>query len=273
MSRTRPSGLGGRPVRRPRVAGSRRGRPDGDQPVEPPGARTVIESDDRADGLAGTPAPERRRPRPVPSPYPSGQGKASQNEVSESKTSQGKTSQGKASQTRSASPAAGRLPRAAKLWWSAAALAVVVVAVAVLTVISYGHYRAGSIRQDAWNTVLGTAKQSAARYVSYDYRRIQPDRDAAARVMTGEFRDQYRQSMDQTIIPVAVKVKAVVRGETVSAGVSSVNDAGTEAVVIAFVNEKVTNTNLKGPRVDLVRLRLTMTRVGPSWLISWVESV
>jgi hypothetical protein len=135
------------------------------------------------------------------------------------------------------------------------------------------HGGARNISDDASSELLAAAKQAAARYLSYNYAHIQQDKAAAASVMTGSFRDQYTESMEMTIIPVALQVKAVVVGQTLTAGVSSINDDATQGVVIAFVNETVTNTKIKGARVDLVRLRLTMDKVRGDWLISKVESI
>lgn len=178
--------------------------------------------------------------------------------------------------------------------WSAGWRAVAVLtAVAALLLafdgFSYARYRTeqrvvarnfpvhdGAARSLTYGTsdqLLAAAKQAAAQYVSYDYRHIQQDKAATASVLTGLFKDQYTQSMDQTIIPVALQVQAVVVGQTLTAGVSSINDAATQGVVIAFVNETVTNTRIHGPRVDLVRLRLTLDKVGDNWLISKVESM
>ena len=152
-------------------------------------------------------------------------------------------------------------------------LAVLVVALAAATTsLTLGWLRAQA-RADALARVPSLAKTDAAKILSYDYRHIQADADAATGVITGAYRDQYRQSMDQLIIPQAQQVHAVVRAEVVNAGVSSVSADGDQAVVLVYANQTVTNTRVSGSRVDQVRVRLTMVRVGDGWRVSKVDSL
>jgi len=142
----------------------------------------------------------------------------------------------------------------------------------VLTAGWLGSYRDARARADAWQQVLPAAKDKAAQLFSYDYRHIEADRDRAAALLTGQFRTDYLASMDKLVVPQAPAKKFVLVSTTQSAGVSSVTQDGGQAVVIVFLNQSVTNTDV-APRTDMVRLRVTMTRVNGAWLISGVTSV
>lgn len=170
-------------------------------------------------------------------------------------------------------PAAGRegarLSRPVVL----AVLAVLAVALAGLTVTQALSYHRARLRAAAEASVLGPAKTAAARILSYDYRHIEQDATQANAVLTGVFRGQYEAVMRQQIVPQAPKQHAVVQAEVLGAGVTSVSPDGAQAVVLIFVNQTVSNTSTPQPRVDQVRVRLTLDRVGGAWLVSKVDAL
>jgi Mce-associated membrane protein len=150
-------------------------------------------------------------------------------------------------------------------------LGVLAVLLAALTLVFAASARQAATRADAAREVLGPAKTAAARILSYDYRHVQRDADAATAQLTGEFRTQYQTAMREQIVPQAPKQRAVVQAEVLSAGVSSVNGSGTQAVVIVFANQTVTNSSLTQPRVDQVRVRLTLDKQDGRWLVAKVD--
>jgi len=149
---------------------------------------------------------------------------------------------------------------------------VVAVVLAALTLGWLGSYRDAQARAEAWQRALPSAKDKVARLFSYDYRHIQDDRNNVAGLLTGQFRTDYLASMDKLVIPQAPAKKFVLVSTTQSAGVSSVTGDGRQAVVIVFLNQSITNTDVRS-RTDLLRLRVTMTDVDGTWLISEVKSV
>ncbi|MEN3356302.1 MAG: Mce-associated rane protein [Mycobacteriales bacterium] len=154
-----------------------------------------------------------------------------------------------------------------------AVMVVVVIALAGLTALQAVGYHRARARAAAEAAVLGPAKTAAARILSYDYRHIDRDASQASAVLTGVFRGQYEAVMRQQIVPQAPKQHAVVQAEVLSAGVTAVSADGTQAVVLIFANQTVSNTSTPQPRVDQVRVRLTLDRVGQGWLVSKVDAL
>ena len=151
-----------------------------------------------------------------------------------------------------------------------AVMAAALAALAVALGVSYQHARDRAAAQTA---ALGPAKAAAARILSYDYRHIEQDAAQTVAVLTGDFRGQYETVMRQQIAPQAPAQRAVVQAEVLSAGVTSVNGDGTQAVVLVFANQTVSNQATPQPRVDQVRVRLTLDRVGDAWLVSKVDAI
>jgi Mce-associated membrane protein len=157
-----------------------------------------------------------------------------------------------------------------------AALATVVALVVLLAVLAGAlalNYHRARVRAAAEVAALGPAKTAAARILSYDYRRIDQDATQASAVLTGVFKGQYEAVMRQQIVPQAPKQRAVVQAEVLAAGVTSVSPDGAQVVVLIFANQTVSNTSSAQPRVDQVRVRLTLDRVGGAWLVSKVDAL
>ena len=300
MPRPRPTA--GRPAGRPahpRVAGSRR-RPETYRAEGGPAAHTAVEPggqppavpdtppaappDDAAAPEAGAPeagaadvdaAPATttpaaaRKPSPGPLPWPRRTAAAGGAATTDGAATDGTATDRAAASASAAAPAGRRITR---LWAVAAGLLLVATVLAVLTLGWLGSYRDARARADAWQQALPAAKEKVAQLFSYDYRHIREDRDRVSGLLTGQFRTDYLASMDKLVVPQAPAKKFVLVSTTQSAGVSSVTADGTQAVVIMFLNQAVTNTDVAS-RTDLVRLRVTMTRVNGAWLISAVQSV
>ena len=60
---------------------------------------------------------------------------------------------------------------------------------------------------------------------------------------------------------------------TDSGGVESVSPDGKQVVVLVFGEQKVTNSSLSAPRVDLMRVRATMNLVHGHWLVSKFDPI
>ncbi|MFF3285995.1 hypothetical protein [Streptomyces sp. NPDC003023] len=135
-------------------------------------------------------------------------------------------------------------------------------------------------RTDAARVEAQAAARKAAPVVlSYDYRRLDADFAAARGHLTGAFKEEYGRTTDKVVAPTAKKYHGVVKasvvspqggGEPVSSVVSATPD---RAVVLLFVNQVTTSTQVTGSRVDLNRVRMTMTRTSDGWKVSAVDAL
>ena len=163
-------------------------------------------------------------------------------------------------------------PRRPVRTWLAAALAVVVLALGALDGwLLTSRPEAGSRAER--EQALSTAKSSVPLILSYDYRRFDADVAAAKARLTGRAVTDYVQAMTKTIKPGATKVHAVVQAQTDGAGVEAVSGDGNQVTVVVFGEQKVTNTSLTAPRIDLFRVRVTLDRVQGQWLVSKFDQI
>jgi Mce-associated membrane protein len=120
---------------------------------------------------------------------------------------------------------------------------------------------------------LSTAKSAVPLVLSYDYRHFDSDVAAAKARLTGRAVNDYVQAMARTIKPTATKVHALVQAQTDGAGVEAVSSDGNQVTVVVFGEQKVTNTSLTAPRIDLFRVRVTLDRVRGQWLVSKFDQI
>ena len=120
---------------------------------------------------------------------------------------------------------------------------------------------------------LSTAKAAVPLILSYDYRHFDSDVSAARGRLTGRAVQDYVQAMAKTIKPTASKVHAVVQAQTDGAGVEAVSGNGKQVTVVVFGEQKVTNTSVTAPRIDLFRVRVTLDLVAGQWLVSKFDQI
>ena len=65
----------------------------------------------------------------------------------------------------------------------------------------------------------------------------------------------------------------MVQAQTDGAGVETVSADGRQVTVVVFGEQKVTNTSLSAPRIDLFRVRATMDLVAGHWLVSKFDQI
>jgi Mce-associated membrane protein len=167
-------------------------------------------------------------------------------------------------------PAAGTARRAPA--WLVAALAVLLLALAGLDgwlLVSRPDSGSKSEREQA----LSTAKTAVPLILSYNYQHFDSDLSVAKARLTGRAVTDYVQAMTKTIEPAASKVHAVVQAQTDGAGVEAVSGNGRQVTVVVFGEQKVTNTSLTAPRIDLFRVRVTLDLVAGQWLVSKFDQI
>ncbi len=125
--------------------------------------------------------------------------------------------------------------------------------------------------EQARTAALAAAESHAVDLLSYDYRRLDRDFARAGKALTGSFADDYATTTEKVVRPTAIEVKAVVTAEVAASSV--VRASQNRVVVLMFVNQTTTSTRVEGPKVDLNRVRLTLTRVDGDWLVSKVVAL
>jgi Mce-associated membrane protein len=146
----------------------------------------------------------------------------------------------------------------------AAALALLLVgglvAATFLGLAYHDAERTGQARTQA----VAAARNAAPVILSYDYRHLDRDFTAARTHLTGTFRDTYARTTRTVVTPTATKYQGVVTA-TVAAGPAVVSATPDKVVVLLFVNQVTDSTRLAAPRLDLNRVRMTLTRTAGGW--------
>ncbi|MEV6293218.1 hypothetical protein AB0M41_22905 [Streptomyces sp. NPDC051896] len=257
---------GGSPARRTltaaaRAAAKRAGRPErparGEEEVSP--GRTLL-VDPPADGWEDPPEPE-----------PSGSPDSSENEPEESAPEE--------SAPEESAPEEGAPPRRVARRVLVAVLGVVLVAALVVVAVLGWRYREGRQAEQARGEALAAARKAAPAVLSYDYRHLDRDFARARALLTGHFRDQYGRTTKTVVAPTATKYHGVVKatvatpadgGAPAASVVSATPDS---AVVLLFVNQVTESTQVPQPRLDLNRVRMTLTRTSGGWKVSGVDAL
>jgi Mce-associated membrane protein len=160
------------------------------------------------------------------------------------------------------------------------ALLAALVALGLTAVAVLGWEYAEGRRTDAARTqAVAAARKAAPVVLSYDHRRLEADFAAARGHLTGAFKEEYGRTTSKVVGPTAKKYRGVVKasvvappdGGTPAASVVSVSPD--RAVVLLFVNQVTTSTQVTGSRVDLNRVRMTMTRTSGGWKVSAVDAL
>lgn len=159
------------------------------------------------------------------------------------------------------------------------ALCVVLVAGLVAVAVLGWQYREGRRAEQARGEALAAARKAAPVVLSYDYRRLDKDFARARAHLTGAFRDEYRRTTETVVGPTARKYRGVVKATLAAPAdggrpAESVVSAGPDrAVVLLFVNQVTTSTQVTGSRLDLNRVRMTLTRTSGGWKVSAVDAL
>ena len=160
------------------------------------------------------------------------------------------------------------------------ALLSVLVALGLTAVGVLGWEYAEGRRTDAARTeAVAAAREAAPVVLSYDHRRLEADFAAARAHLTGAFTEEYGRTTSKVVGPTAQKYRGVVKASVVAPpdggapAASVVSVSPDRAVVLLFVNQVTTSTQVTGSRVDLNRVRMTMTHTSGGWKVSAVDAL
>ena len=124
---------------------------------------------------------------------------------------------------------------------------------------------------DAIRTAPAAAEQAAATILAYDHESLEADRDAAAALMTPDYREEYVETFDDLVLEAARERKAQVEADVRASGVAA---AGPDRVeVLLFVNQTTVSTANSGePQTALNRVVLAMEQVDGAWRVDDITS-
>jgi Mce-associated membrane protein len=162
----------------------------------------------------------------------------------------------------------GRQPWRLAVVSTVAALSVLAAGLAALATQRVSHRHA---LDEAREGALAAATNGAATMLSYDYRHLTADIDKASALLTPRFRARYDKTMKDGVKPLAVKYHA--RTSAAVTAAASVSTATDRAVVLVFVAQTVSNSQLSADRLDRSRNNVTLVRRDGRWLIDDLSPV
>ncbi|MBF6135629.1 Mce protein [Nocardia otitidiscaviarum] len=149
-------------------------------------------------------------------------------------------------------------------------------AIALLLIIGLGaaaayfgwQYREVRATEQASAAALRAAETYAVTLTSVDSADLDANFQAVLDGSTGEFRDAYTQSSSQ-LRQLLIDHRAAGKGVVLQSAVQSATRD--EVVVLLFVDQTVTNTEMPDPRVDRSRIVMTMRLVDGQWKAARVD--
>lgn len=134
-------------------------------------------------------------------------------------------------------------------------------------------------RQEAGTSATAAAERALTAALSYDYRRMEADRERALGFMTERYGKEFADTFDKLLTAAeegqpnnVVKTKTVVTATVVQAGVMNPSAATTDRVrVLAYVNQSATKGEA-APTIFQNRVAVTMVERDGEWLIDGLTS-
>lgn len=149
-----------------------------------------------------------------------------------------------------------------------AAIAALVLALAGAGGFFGWHYATDRQIASASAAALNTANSYAVTLTSVDTNNLDENFAAVLDGSTGEFHDMYAKSSSE-LRKLLIDHKATGHGVVVDSAVKSATTD--EVVVLLFVDQTVTNTEVPDPRVDRSRMVMTMQNLDGEWKAAKVE--
>ncbi|MFD0364747.1 twin-arginine translocation pathway signal [Nocardia sp. GCM10030253] len=128
--------------------------------------------------------------------------------------------------------------------------------------------RTGDANSEA---ALSAAKEGTVALLSYAPDTLDRDFASAKSHLTGDFLTYYGQFTDQVVTPAAKAKSVKTSAAVVRAAVSELHAEA--ATVLVFINQTTTSTEKTEPAMTASSVRVTLTKVGASWLISSFDPV
>ncbi|MGW0180062.1 twin-arginine translocation pathway signal [Nocardia sp. NPDC003345] len=146
-----------------------------------------------------------------------------------------------------------------------------VVAVLAATSLLLFQYRPDSRGDAAKNEVLSAATEGTVALLSYSPDSLDQDFAAAKSKMTGDFLNYYTQFTEKVIAPAAKDKSVETEAVIVRSAVAELQDDS--AVALLFINQTTTSAEKPEPALAASSVRVTLSKVDNSWLISSFDPV
>lgn len=159
--------------------------------------------------------------------------------------------------------------RTAALAWVLGVLAVMLAVLAALLFVRTER-AAESAGQAARDEVTRVASEVAVELLTYTPDTVAADQYAAARRLTGEFRDRYGNFTDGVVVPSARAERITSSAVVTASGVSEMD--GDEASALVFLTQTTSREGGGEPVATSVGARVDLVRVDGQWLVSEFET-
>lgn len=146
-----------------------------------------------------------------------------------------------------------------------------VVAVALAAALLVFQYRPDSRGDAAKNDVLSAATEGTVALLSYSPESLDQDFAAAKSRMTGDFLNYYTQFTEKVIAPAAKEKTVKTSASVVRSAVAEIHPDS--AVALLFINQTTTSAEKPDPALAASSVRVTLSKVEDSWLISAFDPV
>ena len=157
-------------------------------------------------------------------------------------------------------------------WGSILLTASVVAAVALTACLFVLQYRPDRQLDDAAaRRAIQAASEGAVAALSYSSENMDRDFARARSHLTGDFLAYYDKFTKEIVIPTVQQKHLGQTASVLRAAVSELEP--NSAVVLVFLNEATTSKDKPQPLITSSAVRITLTKVGGSWLISKLDPV
>ena len=157
-------------------------------------------------------------------------------------------------------------------WGSILLTASVIAAVGLAACLFVLQYRPDRQRDDAAaQRAIRAASDGAVAALSYSSESMDRDFAVARSHLTGDFLAYYDKFTKEIVIPTVQQKHLGQTASVLRAAVSELEP--NSAVVLVFLNEATTSKDKPQPLITSSAVRITLTKVGGSWLISKLDPV
>jgi Mce-associated membrane protein len=155
-------------------------------------------------------------------------------------------------------------------WRPILVTALVVVAVGITAVLYFFQYRPDQqINDTAARRAIKAASDGAVASLSYSPANLDRDFAAAKSHLTGDFLTYYDKFTKEIVTPMVQQKHIAQTAAVVRAAVSELHPDS--AVVLVFLNETTTGKDKPEPLSTPSSVRITLTKVNGTWLISKLD--